>query len=184
MVEMVVMMAIIVVISGMVLVGFTGLHEGSALNRAVRELALSIRGVQNTSLAVTQIDTRAGPKIPAAVGIRLMQGSPAYTLFADLTRDNKYDTSVISDEPDARMGDDRMFEGGIKVSSLTYVDALNNPRQVSVAHIIFAAPEASVLVTDQDGAALGDTLVIELQGVSGTLKKTVTVRTSGQISIK
>ncbi|MFY9463084.1 MAG: hypothetical protein WAP52_02780 [Candidatus Sungiibacteriota bacterium] len=184
MVEVVVMMTIMVTISGMVLVSFTGLHEGSALSRAVRELALAIRKVQNTSLAVTQVNTNAGPKIPSAVGLRLTQGASVYVLFADLTRDNKYDTSVILDDPDARIGDDQIFERGVKVKSLTYTDALNNPATVAVAHIIFAAPEAAVFIGDQDGNTLGDILKIELTAASGNVTKTVTVRTSGQVSIR
>lgn len=184
MVEVVVMMMIIVTISGMVLASFTGLHEGAALNRGARELALAVRKVQNTSLAVTQVDTHAGPKIPSAVGLRLTRGGSAYILFADLTRDNKYDTSVLSDDPDAKMGEDQLFEGGVTVKSLTYFDALNSPQIVGTAHIIFAAPEAAVFIADQDGNTLGDTLKIELTAPSGRLTKTVTVRTSGQVSIQ
>jgi len=178
------MMTIIVTISGMVLVSFTGLHEGTALNRAARELALAIRKVQNTSLAVTQVHTHAGPKIPSAVGLRLTQDARVYILFADLTRDNKYDTSVISDDPDAKIGDDQLFESGVKVKSLTYVDVLNNPQTVASAHIIFVAPEATVFIGDQDGNTIGDILKIELTSASGRLTKTVTVRTSGQVSIQ
>lgn len=184
MVEVVVIMMIMVTISGMVLASFTGLHEGTALNRGARELALAIRKVQNTSLAVTQVATRAGPKIPPAVGIRLTQGAPIYVLFADMTRDNKYDTSVLTDDPDAKIGDDQIFEGGVKVSALTYFDVLNTPRTTAVAHIVFAAPEAAVFIADQDGAALGDTLQIELTAPAGRLTKTVVVRTSGQVSIR
>ncbi len=184
MVEVVVMMMIIVTISGMVLASFTGLHEGAALNRGARELALAIRKMQNTSLAVTQVETGRGPKIPSAVGIRLTRGVSTFILFADLTRDNKYDTSVLSDDPDAKIGEDQMFEGGVIVKSLTYFDALDNPQTVEVAHIIFAAPEATVFIADQDGNTLGDTLKIELVAGSGLLTKTVTVRTSGQVSIQ
>mgnify|MGYP001576208317 FL=1 len=178
------MMMIIMVISGMVLVSFTGLHEGAALNRGARELALAIRRVQNTSLAVTQVDTRAGPKTPPAVGIRLAQGASIYILFADLTRDNEYDPMVLSDDPDVKVGDDQIFEGGVKIKSLIYLDALGSPQAVEVANIIFAAPEATVFIGDQDGVTLGDTLKIELAAASGRLTKTVTVRTSGQVSIK
>lgn len=178
------MMAIMVTISGIVLINFTGLHEGTALNRAARELALAIRRIQNTSLAVTQVDTHAGPKIPSAVGVRLVQGSSVYILFADLTRDNKYDPSVLSEDPDARIGDDQIFQAGVKVKSLTYRDALDILRTTAVAHIIFAAPEATVFIGDQNGNTLGDTLAIELTAASGQITKTITVRTSGQVSIR
>lgn len=184
MVEMVVMMTIMVTISGMVLASFTGLHEGAALNRSARELALAIRKAQNTSLAVTQVETGRGPKIPPAVGIRMTQGSSTYIFFADLTRDNKYDPSVLSDEPDAKIGEDQIFEGRVVIKSLTVFDVLNQSQDVPVAHIIFSAPEAAVFISDANGSSLGERLRIVLTGPSGSLTKTLTVRTSGQVSIQ
>ena len=184
MVEVVIVMMIMVTISGIILVSFTGLHEGTAVSRATRELALALRQAQNISLAVTQVDTQSGPKIPSAVGIRLSVGASAYLLFADLTRDNKYDPEVVSAYPDAKIGGERVFEGGARVGSLGYDDELGQSQTVATVYIMFLAPDATILITDQDGSQIGDVLRAELVSVSGGVKKTITVRTSGQISIR
>ena len=183
-VEVVITMMIMVTISGIVLVSFTGLHEGTAVNRSARELALALRQAQNMSLAVAEVDTRAGPKIPGAVGVRVGVGLPIYFLFADLTRDNKYDPGSILTEPDTKIGSDRVFEGGARVSALTYSDDLGQTRSLLIAQLMFLVPDASILMTDQDGNQIGDTLHIEIASGSGALKKNVTIRTSGQISIQ
>lgn len=184
-VEVVVMMLIITTISAIVLVSFTGLHEGAAVNRSARELALAIRRAQNMSLAVTEINTLAGPRIPAAVGLRLAQDSQTFFFFADLVRDNKYDAEIVPEEDDARLYPaDEAFEGGVRVRALAYYDALGRLQTVPVMHIVFVAPEAAVMLTDEGGGSIGETAVIELATRSGQLSKTVTIRTSGQVSIK
>ena len=179
------MMTIIVSISAIVLFSFTGLHEGAAINRAARELALAIRRAQNMSFAVTQIDTQAGPQIPPAVGVRVVAGSPLYFIFADMVPDGRYGDSVQNNTVDAKVSNaEAVFEGGITVGSLVSSDEFAQPHPVPVAHVIFLAPEAAVVLSDGAGNSLGDTLEIGLVSASGQSKKTVTVRTSGQVSIK
>ena len=184
-IEIVVMLMIMTAVSAVVLVSFTGLHEGAALNRAARELAFAIRRAQNMSFAVTQIGTQAGPVIPPAVGVRLVSGSPNYFLFADIAQDNKYSEEVVGGLIDAKVSSgEQTFEGGIKVGSLTAYDDLGIPHVTPVAHIIFIAPEAAVVLADTDGNSLGEVVEISLVSASGQLKKTIVVRTSGQVSIK
>lgn len=182
-VEVVVMMMIVVTISGVVLVSFTGLHEGVATNRAARELALAIRRMQNVSLAVTQVNTLAGPRTPGAVGMRLETGSPRYTLFADIVRDNKYDAVVVAGQSDAKISEG-VLEGGVAITGLSYENEFGRSQTVETAHVIFTAPEAAMTVSDRNGETLGEVLQIVLSRSSGRLAKTVTVRTSGQVSIK
>lgn len=178
MVEIVVMMAIIVTISGMALVSFGGLHEGVAVNRSVRELGLAIRKIQNVSLSITHVDTGAGPKIPKAVGMQLMQGASGYTLFLDQDFNKKYDPG--SNPPDVKLADgDQVFVGHVTVSSLA-VDGVS----AGVVYVIFTTPYADMVISDQNGALLGDTLKVTLTGPSGQISKKVTVRTSGQVSIQ
>ncbi len=185
MVEVVVMMSIVTVISGIVLVSFTGLHEGAALNRSARELALAIRRAQNMSLAVTQIETPfAGPRIPPAIGIRFEQGAGTYFVFGDFNRDNRYGGELVEDERDVRITGDAVFEGNVKIKSVAYHDAFNNRQQVPVLYVVFAAPEAAVTLAGADGAVLGDLAEIELVTASGQLTKRIVARTSGQVSIK
>ena len=76
------------------------------------------------------------------------------------------------------------FEGGVTVGSLTAYDALMVPHSVSVAHVMFLAPEATVLLTDGAGDSLGDVLEIGLVSASGAARARVVVRTSGQVSIQ
>lgn len=177
MVEVVVMISILTAISAIVLFSFTGLNQGAALNRSIRELALALRRAQNMSLAVSQVEVGGALLIPPAIGIQLQDEAQSYLIFGDLpgSRDNKY-TSLAE-----KIGPDLLFERGVKVESL--IDG-NNTSHVTV-HIIFTAPEAAITLTDVGGGAMGSNdLVITLSPPSGQPKKTVTVRTSGQISIK
>ena len=184
-IEMAVVLAIVTAISAAVLVSFTGLHEGAAINRSARELALAIRRAQNMSFAVTRVDTLAGPKIPPAVGLRLITGSPAYFIFADMVQDNTYSETVVNNVVDAKVSNtEAVFEGGIKVESLTYYDTLGTAHTAGAAQVIFVAPEATVVLTNSAGAALGDVLEIGLVSASGATRKKIVVRTSGQVSIK
>lgn len=174
MIEVVVMLGIVTMISTVVLVSFTGLNEGGAMQRAGRELALAIRRAQNMSLAVTQVETSTGPQIPPAVGIKLDRTNPSgYFLFADMVRDNKYTPD------DAKIGQDEAFPVGVRVSSLTD----SSGASYTFIHLLFAAPEAVVTITDTNGVSVGDKIDIELSSPSGQKKKVV-MRTSGQVSIK
>ena len=175
-IEAVVMLGVITAISSVVLVSFTGLSEGGALNRSARDLALSLRQAQNMALAITQVSTSLGPKIPPATGIKLVQNSTSYFTFADLNLDNKY----TGENEDAKIGSDQNFVRGIKVKSLT--DDTGNAR--SIAYIIFAAPEAAVALSDVNGTKVGNQLTIELTSGSGNTTKKIIIGTSGQISIK
>ena len=179
------MMSIVTIISGIVLVSFTGLHEGAAINRSARELALAVRRAQNMSLAVTQIDTPlAGPRIPPAIGMRFAQDAQTYVSFGDFNRDNRYGNELPGDERDVRVVTDAVFEGNVKIKSVAYYDAFNQRQAIPVLHVIFAAPEAAVTIAGADGAPLGDLAEIELVTASGQLTKRILVRTSGQVSIR
>lgn len=179
MIEIVVMMAILTTISAIALYGFTGFSESGALNRGARELALAIRRSQNMALAVSQIDFGGTGEVPAAVGVQFSQSSPYYFLFGDrlATRDNKYTDST------EKIGTDEILPRGVRISALTGF----NPSPVSYAtvHILFEPPEANVVLSDNGSPALsiGNRLEVELQSPSGN-KKTISVRESGEISIR
>lgn len=184
MVEVVVMMMIMTIISAVVLVSFTGLHEGAAINRSARELVLALRRAQNMSLAVTQIETLAGPRIPPAVGMRFAENGETYFSFGDFNRDNRYGDELPEDERDVRLAVDAIFEGGVRIEKVVYYDSFGTRQPVPLLYIVFAAPEAAVTIAGADGSSLGDHAEIVLATRSGSLVKTVSVRTSGQISIK
>ena len=180
MVEMVVILAIITAVSAVVLFSFTGLNEGTSLNRSVRELALAARQAQNMSLAVTQLEIGSppAPQIPPAVGIRLSTEDPErYFLFADLAPvDNRY--TGIEEKIE---NTEKTLERRIKINRITDDD----DDDYSAVHIIFVAPEATVVISDEDGEIIsGEKIDIELISPSGNLIKTLTVWLSGQISVK
>lgn len=181
MVEVMVMLSIVTIISAMVLFSFTGLSEGGALNRSARELALTLRGAQDMALVVNQIDVGIPPvsQIPPAVGIRLSRGANDYRTFADLNpRDNKY-TGTNED-----IGAPKTLERNTRVNALIYYDTFGSPQPIATAHVIFAAPEAVMDITDENGNSLRDRLDIELITPTGGIKKTIIVKTSGQINIR
>jgi len=180
MVEMVVILAIITGISGIVLFSFTGLNEGASLNRSIRELALAIRRAQNMSLAVTQLEVGSPPtsQIPPAVGVRLSTQDPErYFLFADLAPvDNRY-TGVGE-----KIGNtETLFERRVKINRIRG----DGGSPHTTVHILFTAPEANITFSDDAGAVIpGEKIEIELISPSGDLVRTITVRLSGQISVK
>jgi len=177
MTEMVVVLSIVTLISSVVLASFSGFSEQGALSRSSRELALGIRQAQNMSLAVTQIQTQSGPIIPRAVGVRLTLSKPqSFIIFADLVLDFKYNALE-----DKLIGEESSFQRTTRIKSLTAYNP--NPANYSTVHLIFVAPEATVFLTDENGASIGDKLEIKLSTVSGQ-EKIITVRTNGQISIK
>lgn len=184
--EIVVMLGIVTAISTVVLFSFTGLNEGVALNRSVREIALAFRKAQNMSLAVTSVETSLGPRIPKAIGVRLSLTDPQrYFVFADLNTDGKWD--IVND---AKIGNNyETFLRGIKIVALECRNSSPPPIYTPcpsppIIHIIFTSPEATLVITDTNGADAGDIVNIRFGKPTGSDTKTVTVRTSGQISIK
>ena len=180
MVEMVVMLSIVTAISSVVLFSFTGLNEGAALNRSVRELTLAIRQAQNMSLAVTQLEVGSPPtpQIPSAVGVYISTNmADRFFLFADLpTVDFKY-----SGSSEKIPGTEKVMERRVIINRI--IDESGNSRPT--VHILFTAPEANLTLTNDAGASISsDKIDIELITPSGNLKRIITVRVSGQISIK
>ena len=181
--EVVVMTAIIVFISTTVLVSFSGFNENIALNRAARGLTLSLRQAQSFSLGTAVV----GASVPPYAGIKLSMATMAdakkYVIFSDLNNldaDPEAEGNLIYDEPPDITIQQENFEKNIKINSLRNQ---GGPLVTSVVHVLFSSPEATVFLTDNGGASIGDYLEIELISPSGKTKK-VTVRTSGQISIK
>lgn len=176
--ELIIVVAIITMMSAFVLTSFTGIREGTSVGAAARELALAVRREQSISLAVSRVDTDVGQLFAPVVGLKLVQGSRTYFMFADIDKSKTYGAG------DGKIGQDTVLEGTSYIRKITYRDALQNPQTAPVAHLMSAAPEATLTFSDDAGVSLGDVLEIELSGSSGNAVRTVTVRTSGQVSIK
>ena len=184
MVEIVVMLAILTAVSAIVLVSFSGISQSGAGNRALRELALDIRRAQNMSLAVTQIAMGDSPpvnQIPPAVGVQITKNSDTYIIFGDLPGGTSQQDYKYTDSSE-KIGPNRELQGSVRVQRVL----TENGQELSVTaiHILFSAPEADMLITDQNGSSLGDFVAIELASASGQNTKQIRIRTSGQISIR
>ena len=132
------------------------------------------------SLAVTQIEVGSppAPQIPPAVGVRLSTADPErYFLFADLgPLDYRY-----TGDSEKIQNTENIFDRRVRINRL----ADDNGTNYSATHILFTAPEANLVISDGNGAVIpGEKIDIELASPSGNLTKTITVRLSGQISIK
>ena len=178
-IEIVVVMAIMTAVSGMVMFNFGGLNEGASLNRSARDLALNIRKAQNFSLTVRQLLVGSPvptSTLPPAVGLELTVGQAYYLLYADLgTPIGDYKYNGLAEKIDPNLDLDK----NTRIVSLT-----TPTNSYAKANIIFTAPEASVVLTDLTGSSIGNFLTITLQTPNTGQTRTVTIRTSGQISIK
>jgi prepilin-type N-terminal cleavage/methylation domain-containing protein len=172
--EIVVVIAIITIISGIALFNFGGFNEGAALNRSTQELALSIREAQNRALSIT----RVGTETPPAIGVRLVQDATSYFLFADSDIDGRF-----VDPPDIKVGSDALMVRGSRVGAI-YGYPGGTKTAFNIVHVIFLTPAAKAVFNDVSGNSIGDQIDIELESASGNLTKTITVRVSGQVNIK
>lgn len=206
MVEIVVMLSILTAVSSIVLFSFGGLNEGASLNRSARELALAIRKAQNMSISVTQVPITMPdePQVPLAVGIKFSTANPlGHFLFGELflctgstdpqdpscpggsfVLDYRYSyvtegSIILTDEK--IKNSDGFFDRSVRISRLIGEGNIEYP----VIHIIFAAPEANMVITDANGTPIpGEEIKIELIAPATGKTRSVTIRTTGQISIK
>lgn len=180
MVEIVVMLGILTLISIILLTGFPNFNENAVLSRMQHELALSIRRIQNIALSVANVEVTQPDGSKATVsGLRTglfvtLTDNSQYLLFVDSNSDGKYRAT-----DDARIGDATLLQRGIKIKRL--LDESGQP--VSEATLLFNAPDAALTIVDTNGASIGSTLVIEFESPNLKLVRSVTARTSGQVSI-
>lgn len=187
-IEMLVTLSIIAIVSISVLLSFSGLNEGAALNRSAQELALGIRQAQNMALAIKQAQIQQWPSDPDCiqvvrrVGIQINKDAAQrnrFFLFADMDNpepgctigyaNNKYDV-ITSGPPNSRneriVNSDVIFARGVGVNRFLNCDGTVNPScsfsgsNQDTINIIFRAPEATAQVTDQPPGGSNGSLVV------------------------
>lgn len=183
-IELVVSLAIITLVSAQIFVSFSGLGQGTTLNRAVQELMGEIRKAQYGAIAVIYAPSSGLPPSPA-VGIRISAViglTPQVLRFIDrndcasCVQNNKYDAAW-----NEKIGE-YSLPANMKINRL--LDDQILPNSYNTMHILFKVPEAEVTLTKDDGTPFpGNRVDIELASTSG-LKKIITVRVTGQINAK
>ena len=176
--ELVIEIAIMTMTSAMVLISFSGIHKRTAVNRAAREFALAVRRVQNISLSITEVEAGFKPTTAQTVGIKIASGSLDYTIFLDKNENGIFGAG------DTVVGKVAKLADGVQVRTIKYVDAGGIERLISAAHIVVTAPEATMRFTAAGGGTLRDVLEIGIGTPAGDVIRTVTIRTSGQITVK
>ncbi len=181
-VEMVVSLAIIVLLSAQIIVSFSGAGQSAALNRAIQELTGEIRKAQYAAIAVIYAPNSGLPPSPA-VGVLLSVGS-APQLIRFIDRNDQPPSFAANGRYDAGQSEkirEYTLPDNVKINRLT--DDAGNGAYAAM-HILFQVPEATVMLTKDDGAAFpGSRVDIELSSPTGT-KKIVTVSITGEINAK
>jgi len=173
-IEMLVSTAIILFISGQVLVSFSTLRESSTLTRAAQELSFNIRRAQNMSLSVVAVGIGGITQIPHAVGLRLSSQSgsnTSYFFFADQDSNGMYSGAIERIEPNI------LLPGNIKITSITG-ELIASPG----VHIIFYTPEATLILSNGVAGAIPNFMSIILTAPSGATR-IVRIRISGQVIV-
>lgn len=173
--EMIVSTAIILLISGQVLVNFSNLKEASTLTRSAQELAFNIRRAQNMSVSVVAIRIGGTVQIPRAVGLRISSAAgdnDRYFFFADQNLNGFYD------DPAERIEPDTLFPGNVKITAITGEVLPASPG----VHIIFYTPEATILLSNHNGTPIPNFVNVTLTGPSGGIQR-IRTRISGQVTV-
>ena len=180
MVEMVVMLAMFSLVAGIVLASFPSFSGRINLQHSSQQLALALRRAQNMAFAVRQVSTPGGRVIPPAYGIYLDRATPnSFIIFADL-----HDSGGISDGR-YRAADDVVVESvrfspGVSLGEIVSNLSGGNQRQ-EVISVSFSVPEARMSIANA-ALAVGESAEIFLTSSrSAAFRKSVVVRTSGQI---
>lgn len=181
-VEVVILLALFILVASIVLASFPRLSQRINLQHSSQGLALALRRAQNMAFAVRQVQTPLGRRIPPAYGLYFNRASPtSVILFADLlgadgTSDGLY-----------RGGDDVIVETvkldpGIQINELISDIGGGNQRQ-DVLNISFSVPEARMVIANAS-FSVGESAEISLKSGSLSYVRSVTVRTSGQVSTR
>jgi len=144
-VELIVVMALIVFITGLTIVSLRPGQEELLLERSIHKLAQDSRSALGFSL-------RAKPHGCGGnfggYGIYFEEDSTTYVLFEDCNETLKY-------EPSDDEGEEFKFEDGVRIQSAT-------PLQAGKLHIVFAPPDPDVYINTNLSVMIQAEIVIEL----------------------
>ncbi|MDO8743196.1 MAG: type II secretion system protein [Candidatus Azambacteria bacterium] len=169
-VEIVVVLGIMVIITGIALFNAGSEKQDSALFRSAQNLSLNLRKVENNALSSRVFKDR----VPCGWGVHFnWPDLTSYTIFAD-TAINDCDGVDRDYKRDAGGSEDLVivnFEAGIKIDGIT-----NN-----VADIVFIPPAPSVVFTSSSGQEAIDAVQIILSNKKFSTRE-ITINAAGFIS--
>ena len=161
--ELVVVLAIIALISGIIFVSLQTGEQGLALDRAAHKVAQDIRKTVELSLRAKSY-TCINPGSISGYGMRFDDPDVSYIRFADCNGNETYQPS-----------DDKLetieLEDGVRIQSVTS----------SALDIVFVPPNPEVFING-DSAANPGQIVLELES-DPSVTRTITVNNKGMISV-
>jgi len=160
-IELLVVMAIIVIVSGLVLANWRGGEKQYALQRAANKLAQDIRRVEEFAMSARAFQGQI-PKGGYGIYFKISE-KDHYILFADLNGNNHYDS-----------GSDGLVED-IKIEKEVQISQLS----ASPLHITFTPPDPTVTIKP-DALLAQITLAIQ---TDPTKTKTIQVNKAGLVYI-
>lgn len=161
-IELLVVISIIAIMSGIVLIDYRSGQQTLALQRATNKLAQDIRRVQEMAMSARECDICPGGGIPDGYGIRFKGGEPEhYILFADRNDNQDYDAGADTKIEDIQIGE------GVEIS-----DVSGEPLRITftppdpTTTIKPSAPGwVQLCIVNTDCAVLSNTKTIEVNEV-------------------
>ncbi|MBI2637824.1 MAG: prepilin-type N-terminal cleavage/methylation domain-containing protein [Candidatus Sungbacteria bacterium] len=155
-------------------------RRSNILEQSGRKLLLDVRSLQNKALSVRPVSISGTPVTPWSYIIRLSQRSgenTQYLLFADINNNKIYDS-----------GTDVVLNNNTPVALPTgiIIQAIAPPvYPAEGANIVFQLPSATaLLVSPVSGASVSNSLVVTLTDAITGSTRTLTVYTTGMVSLK
>ena len=172
--ELLVVISIITIITGIVFINYRPAQQQLALNRAASKLAQDIRRAQEMAMSTRAFTSCSGGVQPSGYGLISDTNQPtAYYMFADCNNNQKWDFGVDSSA------------GKINLEKDITVEAPSGAPTFQFLSIIFTSPDPAVSICHHasSGSCTAQTSGwVRLRNTDGKTR-TVTVNQVGQIEI-
>ncbi len=212
-IEIMITVAIMGIISGVIFFSFPRLNHTVLLNRAAREFTLALREAQSkaTAIAATKDPCTDGIIFPPNYGVHIKDDGETFFLFTDVgcnnnepnltcdmkdrSCDEQVQKDIIDNAPVVTCNGECIkrftFTHGVKVEAIK--KPYGSDKNMSTIDILFYRPDPTTKIADCDGPgtpcdenAIGPYEIRITRpdpSGSGDLTRTITVWTTGQISI-
>ena len=166
-VELIVVMALIVFITGLTIINLRPGEEELLLERSINQVARDSRSVMGITLRAKPHPCGATSNF-SGYGIHFTPGDTTYLLFSDCNGSNKY-------EPADDEGEVFKLEKGVRIQDAT-------PLQGGGLHVLFVPPNPDVYINADPDEPQGQ-IILELVSDS-TRTRTLTITNKGVIDIE
>jgi prepilin-type N-terminal cleavage/methylation domain-containing protein len=192
-IEMMVTIGIFTIISGIVLFNYNGFNSRILLQNLAYDVALTIRQAQVYGVGVRELTVNQTPPYGIFFAEDDTGGSTgSYILFADIDEDGEFDGNA-GDCTGNECIERYVFQRGNRISQFcavqggTPICSLPGASSLQSLVIFFKRPNPEALFTakDQGGSAVVgiEEAVVTVVNPEGTISKTITVKSTGQISV-